>query len=117
MAEHNEFGKKGEKLAADFLSRKGHEVVCMNYRVGRDEIDVISKVNNLLVFTEVKARSNYAGGFPELAVSKQKQKRMARVAQHYIEQNQYAGEIRYDIVAIVKGFPIHHIEDAFFPVS
>lgn len=117
MAEHNQFGQEGENLAVTYLKSKGHVVLAVNFRFGRDEIDVISKSGNIIVFTEVKSRSNYAGGLPEMAVSKQKQKRIARVAQHFIEKNNFSGEIRYDIIAIVKGFPIHHIEDAFFPLG
>ena len=117
MAQHNKLGKAGEEAAVGFLRKKGHEILETNYRLSRDEIDIISRLGDILVFIEVKTRSNYGGGFPELAVSKQKQKRIAKVAQHYIENYNFSGEIRYDIIAIVKGYPIHHIEDAFFPLN
>jgi putative endonuclease len=117
MAEHNILGQEGENQAASFLVKNGHKILCTNYRFGRDEIDIISSDNGVIVFTEVKARSNYGGGFPEVAVSKQKQRRIAKVAQDYIERNNYFGEIRYDIISIVTGYPIYHIKDAFFPIS
>lgn len=117
MAEHNILGQEGESQAVTFLQKNGHKILSTNYRYGRDEIDIISCIENILVFTEVKARSNYGGGFPEVAVSKQKQRRIAKVAQDYIEKNNYFGEIRYDIISIVTGYPIYHIKDAFFPIS
>lgn len=117
MADHNKLGKAGEEAALGFLRKKGHEILETNFRFSRDEIDIISQFGDFIVFTEVKTRSNYGGGFPELAVSKQKQKRMAKVAQYFLEQRKIEGEIRYDIIAIVKGYPIHHIEDAFFPIN
>jgi len=116
MAEHNKFGQEGENLAVAFLKKKGHQILEVNYRFGKAEVDIISSVEGKIVFTEVKSRSNYAGGFPEMAVSKQKQRNMSNVAQFYLEKTNFIGEIRYDIVAIVKGYPIHHIEDAFFPI-
>lgn len=116
MAEHNKLGKAGEEEALGYLRKKGHEILETNFRFSRDEIDIISQIGETIVFVEVKTRSNYGGGFPELAVSKQKQRRMAKVAQYFLESNNIHGEIRYDIIAIVKGYPIRHIEDAFFPI-
>lgn len=117
MAEHNKLGNAGETAALEFLRKKGHQILETNFRFSRDEIDIISQIGSTTVFVEVKTRSNYGGGFPEMAVSKQKQKRIAKVAQYFIEQNDITGEIRYDIIAIVKGYPIRHIEDAFFPIN
>jgi putative endonuclease len=118
MAEHNELGESGEKLAQKFLKEKAYEILATNWRFGSDEIDIIAKHNGFLVIVEVKTRSTNAFGEPEVAVTKQKQRFLIRATQNYINQNNIDEETRFDIVAIVSKNgknTIHHIEDAFYP--
>ena len=42
MAAHNEFGKAGEQMAADWLELHGFQIVCRNWRFRRLEIDIIA---------------------------------------------------------------------------
>lgn len=120
MASHNEIGNKGELLAQQFLQKKQHNILKVNYRFQRAEIDIISQLpNGVLVFTEVKTLSSPNASNPEDAVSKSKQNQIAKAALHFIETNNHQGEIRYDIVAIklYGKQEVYHIEDAFFPVG
>lgn len=55
MAWHNETGKTGEKLAADWLEKKGFTILEKNWRHKRLEVDIIAEKDNLLHFIEVKA--------------------------------------------------------------
>jgi putative endonuclease len=117
MAQHNDFGKRGEVAAAEFLRTTGHEILALNYRYSRAEVDIISKEDSIIVFTEVKARSTEHFGFPEEFVSKKKVKLMKEAAEEYMYQNKLTSEIRFDIISItpVNGaLSIHHIKDAFF---
>jgi putative endonuclease len=118
MAEHNEFGKAGEEIAADFLIRKGYKILAKNWRSGKNEIDIIALVGETLVVVEVKSRhSNYAGE-PEMAVTRDKQRALIRAANAYLNRNGMENEVRFDIVSVlvVKGQEnIQHIEDAFYP--
>ena len=43
MADHNELGKIGEQLAADYLSRNGFEILERNYYYDKAEIDIIAQ--------------------------------------------------------------------------
>ena len=116
MALHNELGQKGEAVAVEFLISKGHEILEKNYRYKHAEIDIISTFHNILIFTEVKARSTDKFGFPEEAVSEKKQEKLMEAALHFIEEKDNKNTFQFDIIAIVfeKGEPkIHHIEDAF----
>ncbi|MFT6849231.1 MAG: putative endonuclease [Sphingobacteriales bacterium] len=119
MAKHNQTGLAGEELAVEYLEKKGWVTLVRNFRFGRAEIDVISKDGEIPVFVEVKTLSSNNFGFPEEAVDAAKRKNIALAAQGWIEENEYEGEIRFDIVAITlngKESPqIHHITDAFFP--
>lgn len=118
LAEHNDTGRAGEKLAMDFLKEKGFAVLETNWRNGRLELDIIARDGGTLVFVEVKTRSSNLHGFPEDSVDASKQDRICNAAESYIEQNQWQAEIRFDLISITLEGPdsgIHHIPDAFFP--
>jgi len=110
-------GKKGEEIAVEYLKKEGYEIVETNYRHGRNEIDIISKMGDLLVFVEVKARSNLQYGFPESFVSKKQEKRITQTAEHYIFENNWEQNIRFDVISIetTKGPRITHFKDAIIP--
>ena len=118
MAEHNDLGKKGETKAVQFLLQKGAIILEQNWRFGKDEIDLIATINNLLVFVEVKTRHNAYFGSPHEFVSLQKQKRIVKAANHYVEKKNIDLEVRFDIIGIILNnntLQIEHIEDAFTP--
>ena len=108
-------GKWGEQLAADFLMKKNFTVVARNYRYRRNEIDLIACLRNTLVFVEVKLRRNSAFGHPETFVSDAQAARIIRAAEHYLREVDWAGNIRFDIIAITlqPQVSIKHFEDAF----
>jgi putative endonuclease len=110
-------GKEGEDLAADFLMKKGFEIIERNYRHKHSEIDLIVKKNNWMIFVEVKMRSSDAFGYPEGFVDYKKAKNIIYGAEEYTYRNNWQGNVRFDIVSIreIKGErEIVHIEDAFY---
>jgi putative endonuclease len=117
MTENAKKGNEGEKLAADFLADKGFEILERNYRHRHCEIDLIVRKDNWLIFVEVKARSSYAFGHPEEFVDYKKEKNILEGAEHYIDETDWQGNVRYDIVSVKlrKDNPeIVHLEDAFY---
>ena len=118
MAKHNELGKIGEDLAAQFLVDKGYEILERNWRNKHKEIDIIAQDGEVLVIVEVKTRQNDEHGDPDIAVTRQKQLRLVYAANAYLFQHNLDINTRFDIVSIVfnDGNPvIEHIEDAFLP--
>lgn len=119
MASHNDLGARGEILAKDHLKSIRHEILFLNYRFKQLEADIISRKDDIVVFTEVKSRSGNAFGEPEEFVDYAKQKNMQVLAERYIEQHEYNGEIRFDIISILFGkdgnYKLRHLEDAFWP--
>ena len=101
MAKHNELGKKGEDIAAQYLSEKGYEILERNWRNRHKEIDIIAKDGNELVIVEVKARRSDEHGEPDLAVTRPKQTRLIYAANAYIFQNKLDINTRFDIISIV----------------
>lgn len=116
MAQHNETGKQGEAEAARYLQEKGYEILVHNYRHQHAEIDLVAKKGKLLVFVEVKTRSNLSFGNPEEFVSYTKSRLVMKAAEHYIFAKDWHYDIRFDIVAVTlvgNELRIKHIEDAF----
>jgi putative endonuclease len=119
MADHNDLGRIGEKIAKQYLEEKGYEILDENWVHGKAEIDLIVYKDGLMVFVEVKARSSIAFGQPEEFVQKAKQKQMELASLAYIEIMNHQNEIRFDIIAITfkkdHTYNLNHIEDAFWP--
>lgn len=116
MSERQELGRKGEDLAIIFLKEKGYILQCRNYRYKKGEIDAIWKKDNTLIFVEVKLRKNSNYGLPEEMVSTTQQNLILQVAENYIIEKDWEGNIRFDIIAIIDSASpqIDHFEDAFY---
>ncbi|GAB3689188.1 YraN family protein [Spirosoma flavus] len=116
MAQHNETGKQGEAEAVRYLREKGYEILSHNYRHKHAEIDLIVKKDKLLVFAEVKTRSNLSYGNPEEFVSYTKAKLVMKAAEAYIFATDWIHDVRFDIIAVTLSgnqMRVKHIEDAF----
>lgn len=116
MSEHNDVGREGEALAANFLQQKGYEIVDRNWRYGPKEIDIVARDGDTMVFVEVKTRSTLAFELPQEAVTKKKMKNLVEAADAYLIQRNIDLESRFDIVGVLNGNPpkvIEHIEGAW----
>nr|WP_315033332.1 YraN family protein [uncultured Chryseobacterium sp.] len=117
MADHNDFGKIAEDLAADYLQKNGYTVLVRNFRFQKAEIDIIAEKDNLIIITEVKARSTDAFILPQEAVTKTKIRSIVSAANYYLEEFKRDNEVRFDIISVLpdpkKNFIIDHIPDAF----
>ena len=117
MAQHNALGKKGEKLAVEFLQKNGYDVLEKNYRYLKHEVDIIAQKENIIVAVEVKTRSTPEFGNPQEFVKPKQIQSLVKVIDHYIVENDLDVEVRFDIVAIIQnkqGTRIEHLEDAFY---
>jgi putative endonuclease len=54
MAAHNEFGKAGEEMAAEWLCQRGFQLLALNWKSGRYEVDIVASREEVLHFIEVK---------------------------------------------------------------
>lgn len=117
MAQHNELGKKGEKLAVDFLLKNGYDVIERNYVFQKAEVDIIAQKKDILAVVEVKTRSTIDFGNPQDFVKPKQIKNLIKAIDEYVTVNDLDVEVRFDIIAIVKekgGFKIEHLENAFY---
>ena len=117
MAQHNELGKKGEKLAVDFLLKKGYIIRDTNWRFQKAEVDIIAQKDEILAIVEVKTRSTTDFGNPQDFVNPKKIKLLVSAIDEYVISKDLDVEVRFDIIAIIhenKNFTIEHLEDAFY---
>ena len=114
MQKTSQTGSSGEYLAQEYLKNKNYTILFINWRHKRSEIDIIAQDGKVIVFVEVKTRTNLSFGHPENFVDANKIKKMQQAADAYIEQFDWQGELRYDIIAVEKDNKITHFEDAFY---
>jgi putative endonuclease len=117
MAEHNDLGKFGEKLAVDFLRLRGYNILETNWTFQKAEIDIIAQKEDVLAIIEVKTRSSIAFGLPQEFVKTKKIQLLVKAVNAYVNSNNLDLEVRFDIISVYKEnneFKLEHIEDAFY---
>jgi putative endonuclease len=98
---HQQFGRRSERLAAEYLKCKGYRILETNFRTTAGEIDIVAQDRRTIVFVEVKARSSNRFGSPKAAVTPAKQRKISMAALEYLKQNrQLDARARFDVVAI-----------------
>ena len=101
MIDRKEIGALGEKLAGDFLKKRGYHIIENNYRCPRGEIDIIARHKDCLVFIEVRTKTNLSFGTPEESVSNAKKAKMRLTAAFYLHsQEKLPKSWRIDFVAV-----------------
>ncbi len=93
-------GQLGETLAADHLERRGYVIRQRNYRCPAGEMDIVAEDGDCLVFVEVRTRRGREYGTPEESITAAKQARLVEVAQTYLQEHEWPGDWRIDVVAI-----------------
>jgi putative endonuclease len=107
-------GAHGEALAAQWYLDRGYTVVARNWRCGVGEIDLVVSRPGLVVFCEVKARTTPALGTGADAVTAAKQARLRRLAAEWFATvGQPHGDVRFDVVAVLRGIEVDVVEGAF----
>ncbi len=104
-------GLLGEWKAERTLKKKGMRILARRYRAGRDEIDLIARDGDMLVFVEVKYRPKGQMGDGAAFVTRQKKCHIIRAACHYLAAHP-SPVYRFDVVEITAA-GVRHIQNAF----
>ena len=115
-------GVKGERLAIAFLTSCGWSVEAHRFKLGRHDVDLVIRKDQVVAFVEVKTRRSHSCGTGLEAVNRRKQRDIARVASVWLLRFGRPGdEYRFDLVAIqdAQGAnpTIEHVADAWRPES
>lgn len=117
MPTHIEVGRRGEDLARTYLEQHGYQILQTNWRFRRAEVDLIAlDPREVLVFVEVKTRSDERFGPPETAVGDKKRQFLLAAARAFMVAYEYDWEVRFDVIGVVLTEPptVRHWTDVFY---
>ena len=113
-------GTWGEAQVAEYLRKRGYEILASSYHCVYGEIDLIARKKKMLCFVEVKLRSNLDFGLPREFVTPAKQRKIRATAEMYMSLNELDSPARFDVAEVYtdadynpKSIRIEYIEDAF----
>ena len=104
MARHNDFGKWGEEIAANYLLEHGFEILARNWRYEHKEIDIIATKSNCIYFVEVKTRHGEEWNAEE-AITGKKRAFMWYAMMGWKLQHPSPMPVKYSAIAIVIKAP------------
>jgi len=94
-------GILGEKLARDFLKKRGYRILESNYRCREGEVDIVTRHKDSLVFVEVRTKRSLEFGSPEESITPTKMEKLRAVAAHYQQtHDNLPASWRIDVVAV-----------------
>ncbi|MEO5536008.1 MAG: YraN family protein [Pseudolysinimonas sp.] len=120
MAEKDELGMRGERIAENALARLGYEILDRNWRCPEGEVDLVARDGDAVVVIEVKTRSSTMFGHPFESITPRKLARLRRLATSWLHAHgPVAGttRIRIDAIGVIapRDAPasIEHLEGIF----
>lgn len=93
-------GRRGEELAARHLVAQGYEILARNWRCETGELDLVARDGDCLALVEVRARRGRVLGTPEESITVAKQARLVALAEAYVQEYDWPGDYRIDVVAV-----------------
>jgi putative endonuclease len=113
-------GDRAERAAEEHLVSLGYRVLERNLRVGRDEIDLLVQLGDLVAIVEVRMRGASAYEGPLASVDKKKQAKLVRAAERLWRErwreDARAPRLRFDVVGVrfdERGTHVEHVPGAF----
>jgi putative endonuclease len=105
-----ERGRAGERIAAEYLARRGFRLVDANWRTRFGELDLIGWDGPTLVFVEVRSRRGLELGTAAESVDAAKQRQLRLMAEQYLERHAPQAEARIDVVTVLFGAGAPQVE-------
>lgn len=93
-------GARYEAIVAERLVSTGHVIVEQNWRTKWCEIDIISRYNQTLFFTEVRFRSSQAQGGGAASITPKKRTQMKFAAEAYLSRSGVSEESIIQVAAV-----------------
>ena len=116
--ERQVLGVEGERLAIGFLTSCGWSLEAHRFRLGRHDVDLVVRKDRVVAFVEVKTRQSNTCGTGLEAVSRRKQRDLARVASVWLLRYGRPGDqYRFDLVSVLirpgGRHQVEHLPDAW----
>lgn len=114
---NKEKGCFGELLATKYLIDQKYYILHRGYTTKIGEIDIIAQEKDVVIFIEVKTRTNDLFGLPREAITNKKKLTIKKIAMQYIvKRNMHNFDIRFDAIEVIlskNNHNIEHIKNAF----
>lgn len=126
--DEKDLGALGERIACEYLVKKGYNILERNYRITFGEIDIVARKKQKLFanndktihFVEVKTIIALNDGFyPEDRVDYKKQRKLRQLANLWMEKHRFPQNHPYqiDVAGIIvnqesKKAKLHYFENA-----
>ena len=101
-----QIGDDSETVAAEYLIRVGHEIIKRNWRTKWCEIDIVSRKDGVIYFTEVKHRKNDQAGGGMEAITPGKLRQMRFSASLYASSLKEPYDLRLSAIATTGEPPV-----------
>lgn len=119
MSGARDAGDRGERAAAEFLERRGCELLAAQWRCRYGELDLVARSRDgVICFVEVKLRGAGAIGLPREFVDGRKRDRLRKAAMAYLQETGLDDvRARFDVAEVYVGengsLRVEYLEDAF----
>lgn len=98
-------GRVAEDVAAQYLESQGHEILERNWRTKFCEIDIVSRHEGFIYFSEVKYRKDAKHGDGLAAITKTKLRQMKFAAEYFIVKHKLVDTDRQLVAIAVTDEP------------
>lgn len=108
-------GILAEYRAAELLAQKGYRIIAKNVNYPKiGELDLVCDDAGVVVFVEVKYRTDEGYGNPIEGITVPKMRKLIKAANRYLADNRLSDAIvRFDVVCVLADNIEHHI-NAFY---
>ncbi|MEP1207160.1 MAG: YraN family protein [Rhizobiaceae bacterium] len=106
-------GHHAERLAAFSLQLRGYRIAARRYKTPVGEVDLIARRKDLVLFVEVKARSNHQAALD--SIGRTAQQRIEAAAMWWLGQQADAGQLswRFDVITVMPRRWPRHFKDVW----
>jgi putative endonuclease len=98
-------GETIERAAAEWLQAQGLRLVARNQYAKGGKLDLVMRDGDILVFVEVRHRTDSRHGHPLETVNASKQRRLIQAARFYLLRNGLSCPCRFDVVGVTGMSP------------
>lgn len=104
LPERHRLGRAAERAVAQWLRAQGFQIVALNLRVGRYELDVVARRGRLVVVVEVRTRGRKAWTRPFGSIDEAKRRRIRRAGewlwQRRYQRDDTVDRLRFDAASV-----------------
>lgn len=110
MTTNYQSGHDAEKRAAEYLEKRGFQIVELNWKTRYCEIDIVAQKDRVMYFVEVKSRKSASFGTGLDYITPKKLKQMRFAAEMWVQNYQWGGDYQLAVISI-DGEHVTLVED------